>query len=100
MCHVRRTKEKARRARWQGERWKDEEEDAHLWWHRDLAGWGLHRRPLPPESQIRFLRAVPGDEAGQNVRPLLVPALHRAEGDVRRRVSLCTVCGVRDQGLQ
>src|SRR6266481_2134518 len=36
-----------------------------------------------------------GGEAGEDVRRLLVPALRRAEGNVRIIFSLCSVCRVR-----
>ena len=39
----------------------------------------VHRGPLLQESQVRFFRTVSGVKAGENVRLVLVSALHRAK---------------------
>ena len=58
---------------------------------------GLWRLVVLHESSIRWVCEMPGVEANEDVRAVLVSALRRAERDVRRGVSVCALCGVRDQ---
>jgi len=57
------------------------------------AGWGVQ------ESPLRWIREVPGSEADEDVRAVLVSTLRRAEGNVWEGVSVRALRGMCDQGL-